>query len=130
MTVQLDFSKLDLQDALDLAVLIEQEAEERYRWFADMLGERYPGDAADFFSMMARNEKRHGDELAKRRLALFGEAPSRFLVATRNVETVVEFARGHDIPATVLGTVGGGGALTLEFVLAIGKDLITGVVSV
>lgn len=27
MTVQLDFSKLDLQDALDLAVLIEQEAE-------------------------------------------------------------------------------------------------------
>lgn len=42
-----------------------------------MLGERYTGDAADFFSMMARNEKRHGDELAKRRLALFGDAPSR-----------------------------------------------------
>ena len=53
MTVQVDFSKLDLQDALDLAVLIEKEAEERYRWFADMLGERYPGDAADFFSMMS-----------------------------------------------------------------------------
>ena len=77
MTVQLDFSKLDLQDALDLAVLIEKEAEERYRWFADMLGERYPGDAADFFSMMARNEQRHGTELAGRRRALFGDAPSR-----------------------------------------------------
>jgi rubrerythrin len=77
MTVHVDFSKLDLQDALDLAVLIEKEAEERYRWFADMLGERYPGDAADFFSMMARNEKRHGTELAERRRALFGDAPSR-----------------------------------------------------
>jgi phosphoribosylformylglycinamidine synthase II len=39
--------------------------------------------------------------------ALFGEAPSRFLVATRSAETVVEFARGHGIAATVLGTVGG-----------------------
>lgn len=77
MTVQVDFSKLDLQDALDLAVLIEKEAEARYRWFVDLLGERYPGDAADFFAMMARNEKRHGDELAKRRHALFGDAPSR-----------------------------------------------------
>ena len=39
--------------------------------------------------------------------ALFGEAPSRFLVGTRNAETVVEFARGHGIAATVLGTDGG-----------------------
>ncbi len=77
MTVQLDFSKLDLQDALDVAVLIEREAEERYVWFADMLGERYPGDAAGFFAMMARNEKRHGTQLAERRHALFGDAPSR-----------------------------------------------------
>ena len=59
MTVELDFSKLNLQDALDLAVLIEAEAEERYAWFADMLGENYPGDAGDFFAMMARNDQRH-----------------------------------------------------------------------
>ncbi|MGE3962315.1 MAG: phosphoribosylformylglycinamidine synthase subunit PurL [Dehalococcoidia bacterium] len=39
--------------------------------------------------------------------ALFGEAPSRFLVATRSAETVVEFARGHGVAATVLGAVGG-----------------------
>lgn len=77
MSVQVDFAKLDIQDALDLAILIEREAEERYRWFAGLLGERYPGDAADFFSMMARNERRHGDELAARRRALFGDAPSR-----------------------------------------------------
>ncbi len=74
---QLDFSKLNLQDALDLAVLIEKEAEERYRWFVDLLGERYTGDAADFFAMMARNEQRHGEELAARRRSLFGDAPAR-----------------------------------------------------
>lgn len=74
---QTDISKLNLQDALDMAVLIEKEAEERYRWFVDMLGERYTGDAADFFSMMARNEQRHGADLAARRRSLFGDAPAR-----------------------------------------------------
>lgn len=74
---QLDISKLNLQDALDLAVLIEKEAEERYLWFVDLLGERYRGDAADFFAMMARNEQRHGAEIAARRRALFGDAPAR-----------------------------------------------------
>jgi rubrerythrin len=77
MTTQLNIAKLDLQDALDLAVLIEKEAEERYVWFASQLGERYRGDAADFFTMMARNEQRHGLELAQRRRSLFGDAASR-----------------------------------------------------
>ena len=74
---QLDVSKLNLQDALDMAVLIEKEAEERYLWFVDLIGERYRGDAADFFAMMARNEQRHGAELAARRRSLFGDAPAR-----------------------------------------------------
>lgn len=77
MTIPLDISKLNLQDALDLAVLIEQEAEERYRLFANQIGSSYPGDAADFFLMMARAEQRHGSELAERRRTLFGSAPSR-----------------------------------------------------
>lgn len=74
---QLDFSKLNLQDALDMAVLIEREAEERYLWFVDLLGENYPGDAADFFKTMAGYERRHGEELAARRRSLFGDAPAR-----------------------------------------------------
>ncbi|CAG4884653.1 Rubrerythrin [Georgfuchsia toluolica] len=77
MATQLDVSKLNLQDALDLAVLIEKEAEERYLLFVAQLGERYRGDATDFFSMMARNEQRHGTELAQKRRALFGDAPAR-----------------------------------------------------
>ncbi|NJD35396.1 MAG: rubrerythrin [Betaproteobacteria bacterium] len=77
MSLQLDFSTLTLQDALDLAVLIEKEAEERYLMFVDQLGERYRGDAADFFAMMARNEHCHATDLAERRRLLFGDSPSR-----------------------------------------------------
>lgn len=77
MATQLDFSTLDLQDALDMAVLIEKEAEERYLSFADKIGQRYPGDAANFFTMMSRYEQRHGIEIAERRHLLFGNAPSR-----------------------------------------------------
>lgn len=77
MTTKIDFSTLDLQDALDMAVLIEKEAEDRYLMFADQIGQRYPGDAASFFAMMARNENRHGTELSERRRSLFGDAPSR-----------------------------------------------------
>lgn len=77
MTTQLDISTLNLQDALDMAVLIEKEAEDRYLLFADQIGRRYPGDAANFFTMMARNEQRHGVEISERRRLLFGDAPSR-----------------------------------------------------
>lgn len=77
MNDQLDFSTLNLQDALDLAILIEKEAEARYRFFIDQLGEHYPGDATDFFATMAGYERRHGAELAERRHLLFGGAAAR-----------------------------------------------------
>ena len=77
MATQIDVSTLNLQDVLDMAVLIEKEAEERYLLFAEQIGQRYPGDAADFFTMMARNEQKHGVELAERRRLLFGDVPSR-----------------------------------------------------
>jgi rubrerythrin len=73
----IDFAELDLQDALDLAILIEEEAEERYKGFAKLVGGRYEGDAADVFKMMAANEKKHGEQLAERRKKLFGRKKSR-----------------------------------------------------
>lgn len=88
MTIKLDFSTFNLQDALDMAVLIEKEAEDRYLLFADQLGHRYPGDAANFFTMMARNEQRHGVEISERRRLLFGDAPSR--VTTNMIENDIE----------------------------------------
>jgi phosphoribosylformylglycinamidine synthase len=39
--------------------------------------------------------------------ALFGEAPSRFLVATRQPDEVIALAKAGGIPATLLGQVGG-----------------------
>jgi rubrerythrin len=88
MTIQLDFSTLNLQDALDMAVLIEKEAEDRYLLFADQFGQRYPGDAANFFTMMARNEQRHGIEIAEQRRLLFGDTPSR--VTKNMIENDIE----------------------------------------
>ena len=74
MLANLDFSKLDLMDALDLAILIEVEALERYRLFATQLG---PNDAGGVFAMMERSEAKHAKDLSTRREGLFGNAPMR-----------------------------------------------------
>jgi rubrerythrin len=64
-------------DALDLASLIEVEAFQRYSSFAESIGPRLSNDAGSFFESMAVNEKKHGDQIAERRLALFGNEPAR-----------------------------------------------------
>jgi rubrerythrin len=64
-------------DALDLAVLIEVEAHERYKMFAAQLGRRYPGDPGSIFASMAENEAKHGQDLVEQRKAKFGDAPMR-----------------------------------------------------
>ncbi len=77
MTRKIDFATLDLQDALDLAILIEEEAEERYQEFQKIVGGRYQGDASDVFRNMAVNEGKHHAELLARRRKLFQDAPPR-----------------------------------------------------
>jgi len=73
MSTKLDFSKLSLMDALDLATLIEVEAFKRYTQFAERLGSSAEGDAASVFESMAVNENKHGEQIAERRIALFGD---------------------------------------------------------
>lgn len=73
MPTRLDYAKLTLMDALDLATLIEVEASKRYAQFVEQLGSRYDDDAASVFQSMAVNENKHGEQLAERRLALFGD---------------------------------------------------------
>jgi rubrerythrin len=73
----IDFARLDLKDALDLAILIEQEARERYETFARVVGGRYAGDAADMFREMAGYEAKHEAQLTARRTSAFGDAPRR-----------------------------------------------------
>ena len=76
MPQPIDFAKLSLKDALDLAILIEQEARERYEEFVDQLEMHHTSEAANFFRQMAVNETKHGEELSARRQELFGDAPS------------------------------------------------------
>ncbi|MCB9878806.1 MAG: ferritin family protein [Planctomycetes bacterium] len=77
MSTRLDFATLDLMDALDLAVLVEGEAYDRYVLFAEQLGHRQIGDAASVFRQMADNERKHGQDLMAQRLQRFGDAPRR-----------------------------------------------------
>jgi len=77
MSAKIDFSKLDLMDALDLAILIEAEAQDRYNVFAEQIGRRETVDAASIFESMAINEEKHGRQLRDRRQELFGAKPMR-----------------------------------------------------
>ena len=72
MATRIDFASLSLMDALDLAVLIEEEAKERYEDFAAQMEQHRTPAAATFFRLMAHNEAKHGQELADRRGQLFG----------------------------------------------------------
>lgn len=72
----IDLERMTLRDALDMAVLIEEEARDRYREFAEQLATHDTPEAADFFARMARVEDRHHQELLHRRRTMFGDAPS------------------------------------------------------
>ncbi len=76
-TNTLDLVSLDLRDALDLAILIEDEASERYEELAAQMENQHTTEAARFFRWMVQNEARHGAELAARRRELFPDAPRR-----------------------------------------------------
>ena len=77
MSTKLDYAKLTLMDALDLATLIEVEAHKRYTQFAERLGSTGVDDAGAVFESMADNEGKHGEQLAERRVALFGNTPPK-----------------------------------------------------
>ena len=88
MSTSLDLSKLSLMDALDLAILIEEEAHQRYKLFASQIGRTgSSNDPGAFFASMAENEAKHGNELLARRIALFGKIPMKLkLVDLYDVE--------------------------------------------
>jgi len=72
----IDFATLTLKDALDLAVLVEEEACERYGEFSDQMELHDSADAARFFRFMAANEEKHRAALAAKRRELFADAPA------------------------------------------------------
>jgi erythrin-vacuolar iron transport family protein len=73
MPTTIDFSRLDLRGAFDLAILIEEEAQLRYQHFTKLVD----GGALDVFQMMVRNEAKHRQELLARRDLIFRHDPHR-----------------------------------------------------
>jgi rubrerythrin len=71
----IDYRNLTLKDALDLAIIIEEDARERYRELAEQLEQHRTGDAAEFFQFMVENETKHAAQLQKQRQAMFGDVP-------------------------------------------------------
>jgi rubrerythrin len=76
-TTALNLTSLDLRDALDLGILVEEEARDRYAELAAQMDNQNTPEAAAFFRRMVANETRHGEELAARRRELFPDAPRR-----------------------------------------------------
>lgn len=74
--VGIDFAKMSLRDALDLAVLIEEEARDRYEELGDQLIAHRTPEAAGFFRKMARVEEIHRKQLYDRRHNEFDNEPS------------------------------------------------------
>jgi len=98
MSVDLDFAALSIKDALDLAILIEEEARDRYQELADNLDVHNTGDAAQFFRFMMGCETKHGEELADKRRELFGTEP---VVVDRSMLWDVE-APGYEATRTFM----------------------------
>jgi rubrerythrin len=76
-TRNIDFATLTLVDALDLAILIEEEAKDRYEEFTEQMELHHTPEAASFFRFMAANEAKHEAELTQRRERLFANAPRK-----------------------------------------------------
>jgi len=98
MTHRIDFSKLSVCDALDLAILVEEEAKDRYEELADQMTIHHNEEAARFFLRMVQIELTHERILTNRRRALF---PNRPCVVTRAMIFDVEAPDYGDARATM-----------------------------
>ena len=73
----IDFSKFSLKEALDLAIVVEEEARDRYLELVEQMKQFRTPDAAALFEKMARDEELHRTELVRqRRTEIFGQEPS------------------------------------------------------
>ena len=78
MVLEIDFSMLDAMDILDIAIFVENEAEESYEQLETWASARGNEEAAAFFKRMAGFEVLHRRQISDLRAELFGETPSRY----------------------------------------------------
>lgn len=82
MTSTITFASLTPADALDLAVLIEEEARQRYLELIDLVADAGgDAEALRFFQTMAAHEEEHARQLMERRERLFADQPPRVTAA-------------------------------------------------
>jgi soluble lytic murein transglycosylase-like protein/rubrerythrin len=100
----IDFAALDLRSAFDFAIMIEEDAQNRYAELARRLGAD-EGGAGDVFRRMVETEGVHRRVLVERRAALFATEPPRFEISV--VEEGVErpLADDDELPTTARGAL-------------------------
>lgn len=96
MMRDIDVARLSLRDTLDLAVLIEEDARQRYLELADQVGRHHTREAADFFRRMAATELTHATRLRERRRTLFADSE---ITVDRSLAFEVEAPEYHQIRA-------------------------------
>jgi len=111
MGIDFDFSRLDAQDVLDIAIYVEDEAQQSYEQLVSWMEAQGNDEVAAFFTKMVRFEVIHREQISAKRRELFGDAPVRY---TELVVSEVESPDVEDI----------GDSCTLEqaFVLALGAE--------
>lgn len=77
MALEVDFSRMDGRDALDIAIVVEDEAQLAYEHLSGWVAGDGNTEAAEFFRRMAAREKRHKEEITAKRAELFGDLPQR-----------------------------------------------------
>jgi rubrerythrin len=98
MSPIVDVAQMDLRDALDFAVLVEEDAQLRYEELARALGDD-PGGAGAVFRAMAVNEGMHRRTVEERRAAIFREAEPRLEISALEGPERPDVADG-ELPAT------------------------------
>lgn len=78
MGLQMDFSMLGAMDILDIAIFVENEAEDHYEQLETWARARGNESAAAFFKRMAGFEVLHRRQIADLRQELFGDTPPRY----------------------------------------------------
>jgi rubrerythrin len=101
MASLIDFSKLDLRGAFDLAIMIEEDAQMRYEDYARAFAEKSAGAAA-VFRDMASNEAKHCRQLEERRREVFAKDPPRIEISVKDEDGVerAELGELEDGPVT------------------------------
>jgi soluble lytic murein transglycosylase-like protein/rubrerythrin len=105
MPALIDFAALDLRAAFDFAIMIEEDAQDRYAQLASRLGDE-PGGAGEIFRAMVATEGKHVEVLVARRDALFRGAAPRVEVSVLDEGVERPEVDDDELPRTGLEALG------------------------